>query len=760
MAHYLDILWKDYIGKGDTGVRKDDRTFQKTFWEHVHTVWQTFKQHMEDASDDATIETLCDTHHTTDAGAESSDTFSHKDKAVCWLTLKALGFKHGILWRAPPMHANTLGQPEKQNNAVMPYMKCILVNIFMKKIIGENCLRTPLGNHAFKAATALVREGKKAEPNMECEEADRTDGTKKKRQKTEEWDPWDIMHRWLQRNKRYLSDGDWGVLGKECIVDRDNGAVGTNEEQVIEIKHRANNKIEEVGTALEAVVKQILKELDSSSAGESMDSIIKKVKQGKDSASTAPKVKDDVAPPPPPPPPPSGPSMPSSPDVRGREGPGESGTAQTVSKPAPANTQPVKPVHSTSAKPVAAKPAPSGAGGTQAIGTADAKATECQGDKLLEWTPREIYVVQNYTKEQWKPVKEVLEEFIKYLGTNNENFDALGANCDNTGWNDFDDVAYYTGQRVADMMRCRLMSGALWFANGAGTNQEEWAKKSEDQKKEIERLRCEVAHVFGHLLKKMYCKDTTPWPRGIEYAWQTMKEMGHATNGAPGLRGPVVDGRCTMCGYKDNKKHVTAINLDIAYWLMDKGGILEELKQLEHKMPCQQLWQQYIKKAATKGDPIETILTTEGMNEKKRLHQQILQTAEKVFEKAKDKVQEEIENLQGKNTHVTNTAEYGRLRMLNKCYGRYEYGWTATHATATTRARGGEQQHNSTAHRPRGAKHSGDDGSGSGSGSNDGQCRRGVCVCACGTGDVWSGGEGQDENGLYRIYGYKGIIRR
>ncbi|KJP87308.1 hypothetical protein AK88_02988 [Plasmodium fragile] len=218
-------------------------------------------------------------------GHQAGEIFNETDKAVCWLVLKALSFKHGIQWMAGGTHLNNV---HTEDATIEPYMKCILVNIFMKKIIGHKCLHLDGGRNAFKAATATRRQGQYQEPNMECEKEDRKDGTKTKGQNTAEWDPWDIMKRWLQRNKRYLSDGDWGVLGKECIVDRDNGAVGTNEEQVIEIKHRANNKIEEVGTALEAVVKEILKEIDSSSAGESMDSIIKKVKQGKDSASTTP----------------------------------------------------------------------------------------------------------------------------------------------------------------------------------------------------------------------------------------------------------------------------------------------------------------------------------------------------------------------------------------------------------------------------------------------------------------------------------------
>ncbi|KJP88573.1 hypothetical protein AK88_01852 [Plasmodium fragile] len=342
----------------------------------------------------------------------------------------------------------------------------------------------------------------------------------------------------------------------------------------------------------------------------------------------------------------------------------QSGSNSDASKPAPA--KPNKPA--TAAKPVAAKPVvtkpvitkttsgsgmttTSSGGGSGSSGSGGkarpaagstgggqgkkAGAAKCQGETILEWRPSEKYVVLPYSDAQWTRVQDVLEQFIEYLKDHNDTFDALGANCNNIGWNDLTHTAYHKGQRVADMMRCRIMSGALFFAN------------QDTSDEQTNRLRCEVAHVLGHLLKTRYCKDTAPWPRGIEYAWPTFRDMKSGESGKPGaVRGPVMDGRCTMCGYVGNRKNVEAVDLKIAYWLMQEGGILGEIQAMEKEWPCEQYWDKYTNNQAEEREPdINKILTEAGQNEKKRLDKEIVQTAEKVFEKAKEAVEREIEKL-------------------------------------------------------------------------------------------------------------------
>ncbi|KJP86088.1 hypothetical protein AK88_04279 [Plasmodium fragile] len=300
-----------------------------------------------------------------------------------------------------------------------------------------------------------------------------------------------------------------------------------------------------------------------------------------------------------------------------------SGPGQAAKPGHPAKPAPTKPV---AAKPVATKT------------TITTEEKTCQGQKILEWREREIYVAQQYSDEQWNKVKSVLEEFIQYLKENNENFDDYGANCDNEGWDDFIQGQHHTGQTVADMMRCRLMTGALWFANGANGG----GVDDEDTNK----LRCEVAHVFGHLLNTLYCKDKKGYKRGIEYAWQAMRSMKSGASGTSGvLGGPVIDGTCTECGYGDNKRNITAINLRIAQWLLEHGKVSSEVAQMQQAMPCTTKWRDYINEDAKRGDPLDDVLTTEGMQAKKRLDKDIVQKAERIFERAKEAVEKKIAEL-------------------------------------------------------------------------------------------------------------------
>ncbi|KJP88328.1 hypothetical protein AK88_01944 [Plasmodium fragile] len=326
--------------------------------------------------------------------------------------------------------------------------------------------------------------------------------------------------------------------------------------------------------------------------------------------------------------------------------PPSDGPGAKVAKPAPAKPAPAKPV---AAKPVATKETTS-SGTTSTTMRAKTEREECLGKKISEWKPRAIYVGHQYTEKDWEPVKKVLEEFIAHLRDNTDNFDALGANCDNKSWNDMNDVTYYKAQRVPDMMRCRIMSGALWFANQPGHNED------------VNRLRCEVAHVLGHLLKTKYCERKTPFTRGTEYAWQTFKNMqsqGQSGHGA--LQGPVMDGTCTMCGYVGHTRNITAINWKIAEWLLYNAGIMEEIQKMERDWPCEQYWEKYIQENAKEGErDISKILTQPGIQNMKQAQKEIREGAKKVFEKAKEEGQREINERTGKNINskYTTTPEY------------------------------------------------------------------------------------------------------
>ncbi|KJP84703.1 hypothetical protein AK88_05665, partial [Plasmodium fragile] len=234
--------------------------------------------------------------------------------------------------------------------------------------------------------------------------------------------------------------------------------------------------------------------------------------------------------------------------------------------------------------------------------------------------------------EEWIRVKRVLDEFVQHMQTNEHLRESLGANCDNSGWDDITAPReYYMSQTVADMIRCRLMSAALWFANQDDVKDEE-----------VNRLRCEVANVFGYILKNMYCPRKGQWARGIEYAYTAMRNMGKNPDGARvphGLAGPVVDGKCTVCGYKGWETTPGIINGDIAEWFVEKG-IMAEIGKLEGDMPCEQDWRKY-KKAS--GGTDHKVIEEEKIPEVKQVEKKVVEDTEKVIGKVKEKLHAEIE---------------------------------------------------------------------------------------------------------------------
>ncbi|KJP86045.1 hypothetical protein AK88_04302 [Plasmodium fragile] len=218
MADYLAILWDWYIMKQDLGVHTDEKIFEERFWNTIGEVWAQFKEHMETSGHDFAIELLCATKSDKE-GNEGEEELDPKDKATCELVLRALYFKHAISgkWDLTGTGATDPGHREQGQDEVGSYMKCVLVNIFLKRIIGHTCLNTEGGNLAFRAAEALVKEGDKKQPNMTCEEQDMQHNSGI-RGDPGKWDLWRIMERWLDRNRTRLHDGKQGVLGEDCEV--------------------------------------------------------------------------------------------------------------------------------------------------------------------------------------------------------------------------------------------------------------------------------------------------------------------------------------------------------------------------------------------------------------------------------------------------------------------------------------------------------------------------------------------------------------
>ncbi|KJP84925.1 hypothetical protein AK88_05445 [Plasmodium fragile] len=351
---------------------------------------------------------------------------------------------------------------------------------------------------------------------------------------------------------------------------------------------------------------------------------------------------------------------------------GGSGDGPQAPKPAPAKPAPP-------AKPVAAKPPDSGTKKTVTTTTGGAMTTtssggggkggtpstavavggqhengnmanpqdkECTGERIVQQGRNAVYVVPPRDDNAWNKWKQVLQAFTEYMQDHNDLNEAYGANCYNTGWNDFGKGNdSHTQQRVADVVRCRVMSVAWAFANGWGHSASANTDGVDITPEEKDMFRCEVVNIFGHLLKEKYCSEQKGYKRGVEYsriAFRDMKSAG--INGVGAINGPVIEGRCTACGYQGHERWAHAINLKVVEWLMHHGEIMNEIAQMEQAMPCTERWTDYIKQIDHPHNPIKDG-NTEGRTLKERLSeegQRKIQDAEQQLEGAVTKIIENV----------------------------------------------------------------------------------------------------------------------
>ncbi|KJP85747.1 hypothetical protein AK88_04617 [Plasmodium fragile] len=204
---------------------------------------------MESEDDDSMIQNLCAAHND-----EEERKLDAQNIAICHLTLKALSFKHGIKLGASGAHPHTV---HTAADGLVLYMRCMLVNIFMKRIMGENCVKTAGGKRAFEAAKAFVDTPGTAARNSTCEKADMAPGGDRT-QNPHNWTLLDIMGRWLERNRGTLNDGKEGVLGDSCSVNISARMDADKAKVLDELKKKVEVEMDKVGQHMKENITTIL----------------------------------------------------------------------------------------------------------------------------------------------------------------------------------------------------------------------------------------------------------------------------------------------------------------------------------------------------------------------------------------------------------------------------------------------------------------------------------------------------------------------
>ncbi|KJP84791.1 hypothetical protein AK88_05576 [Plasmodium fragile] len=546
MWDYLLVLWDDFIENKDNVGVKHDKRFQELFWKNVKHVWENFRTYVQSAPD-GIADTFCDPGMKEQSGGE----WNVEDKGICEMALIALRFKHGMSAMGVPMNREYKTNDEEKIDL---YMRCILTNIFMKKIMGMNCLKRPGGKFAFNLVHGEITNVQvQSVGNVECEWRDAGEGGIRGI-RAQDRTLWDIMERWFDRNKMLLRDGDVGVIGDACIVDNTAGKKRKKQEEMAlpDLKKKVHENMQSVGEDMEEKVAEILPKVKQCAGSE----CIKKFLQQKKAAEEA-KGKN------------KGTHAPSNVET-GKE------TGQTR-KETTADTIKAE---------VTAVISRNGDTGGNA-GDGGGRGDDVNDDEGEAYRRRQ--------NDDWNKWKEVLEDFKTYMETNKEHMDSYGANCYNVGWDDITvKKEYYMGQKVADVVRCRVMTLALGWANGWGPDNTIGSSGNTDAQERQNMRKCEVANIFGHLLRHKYCPTQQHWRRGVEYSRIEFRNMKSAAEGGIGhVGGPVIDGRCTACGYKGHERLSRAINWQVVDWLLHNAHILDGIDKIDGGEYCNMKWADY-----------------------------------------------------------------------------------------------------------------------------------------------------------------------
>ncbi|KJP85742.1 hypothetical protein AK88_04612 [Plasmodium fragile] len=321
-------------------------------------------------------------------------------------------------------------------------------------------------------------------------------------------------------------------------------------------------------------------------------------------------------------------------------------------------------------------------------GKTTTKQEDCPWKTILQEHRKQVYVLQNYDREDLETMNTALHNFIDYMEQNHELVDAFGANCYNAGWEDISsDGHFYMGQTVADVVRCKLMTGALMYANGDNTQEKKAHGGSTDMSELETQLRCELANALGYILEKKYCAHQTGLKRGIKYARHTVKAMGGIGGIQEHNNGPVMNGDCTECGYKVTHGSVRVVHGELVNLLIEAGKIMDKIGQLEHSTDCSEKWEDYKSRQQSTGGT--KVVNTTQFPEVKKKEKEIIKITKEAVEEVKKKIDEELEKKKGKDTtrkhtdHTTAT-DYEPIRMDDH-HNNAHAATTAQHPTSLSR---------------------------------------------------------------------------
>ncbi|KJP86480.1 hypothetical protein AK88_03856 [Plasmodium fragile] len=244
-------------------------------------------------------------------------------------------------------------------------------------------------------------------------------------------------------------------------------------------------------------------------------------------------------------------------------------------------------------------------------------------------------------------MQNVLEQFVNYMEETEQHIDAYAVSCGDAGWTRRGDThqgTFYTGHTVADVMKCSLMLGALYFVTGWTPNK---APDTDDSQNDTEMkaiMRCIVANVFAYILAEIKCRDE--WP-AVDRAWYIMKGMG----GQGGVETSISAGTCALDAYKDTQVGTGDLQGAVKKWLQKSTTIRNRMEAIEKNPQCNIKWAEYKRRMQQTGEDAEISSIFKKGNMQMLLKEQIKEvfktitnTVRKKVDKARKRVEVSVDS--------------------------------------------------------------------------------------------------------------------
>ncbi|KJP84816.1 hypothetical protein AK88_05551 [Plasmodium fragile] len=178
----------------------------------------------------------------------------------------------------------------------------------------------------------------------------------------------------------------------------------------------------------------------------------------------------------------------------------------------------------------------------------------------------------------------VLRAFVQHIDDTRDILDALAKNCENMGWDYKDnDTAKYMGHTVGDVLKCRLMVGALYFMQawhqGLGIGGKHRRQNDADF---AGIMKCILVNVFETLLMKYKCGSF----KGPMYAWKIIDKM--QMDG--GFQGRTSGGECKRNQYGDRNIGSGNLKAAVKAWLRTHPTVERQIRQIQPHHDCNKQW--------------------------------------------------------------------------------------------------------------------------------------------------------------------------